>query len=138
MSAEQQRATTKSRRGANRPEALKNDRLFICADLSFRLDELPPGAAIIATFRRRAAGLFPLGVSLCAKPSSNVWKGPGRWAMLRKFWTGRTGPRQPMTAQNTRQSDRAALSIDIEALGAECDGREFVELARTLLISRTG
>jgi hypothetical protein len=43
-----------------------------------------------------------------------------------------------MTAQNTRQSDRAALSIDIEALGTESDGREFVEPARTLLISRTG
>jgi hypothetical protein len=43
-----------------------------------------------------------------------------------------------MMAQNARQSDRAALSIEIEALGTESDGREFVEPARTLLISRTG
>jgi hypothetical protein len=43
-----------------------------------------------------------------------------------------------MTAPNTRQSDRAALSIEIEAQGTESDGRKFIEPARTLLISRNG
>ncbi|HEV3254190.1 MAG TPA: PilZ domain-containing protein [Candidatus Acidoferrales bacterium] len=43
-----------------------------------------------------------------------------------------------MTVQNVRQSDRAALSIEIEALGSESDGREFIAPGRTLLISRTG